>query len=315
MSKSIFVSIASYCDHLLLYTIKRAIETAKNPHHLRFGVVDQNSNMNDMDLSVIPQAKISYIHIDSLYARGPCWARSLAMSFYNNEDYFFQIDSHTDFSLYWDEYLIKKAEELSINNKNFCISSYPQSFRIINGEIVYDEIYKNPLVHVVKPGTHFHTDKYTLAFEAHMSSYENPVKGFHIAAGCLFAPGNIVQDIPYDPYYYFHGEEQAYALRLFTKGWDIYHVGSLPVYHQYNTFQSSVPVRPLHWDVNKDGMRSTKWFILDNRSQERLSLLVNNKDLGVYSLGKIRSLEEYVHFSGIDYLNKQIQHNAYRPDR
>lgn len=316
MSKSIFISIASYCDTLLLYTIKRALATAKNPHMIHFGVVDQNNNcISIINPSETLPSRISYIHLDALYARGPCWARSLVMSLYNDEDYFFQIDAHTDFCQHWDEYLISQAEGLSIHNRNYCLTAYPQSFYIKNGEVVYDDIFKNPLVHVVKRNSTFHVDNYTLSFEAHMSVYDRPVKGFHIAAGCLFAPGHIVYDLPYDPYYYFHGEEQAYAIRLFTKGWDIYHIPKLPIYHQYNTFESGAPIRPLHWDHKTDSVRNTKWFTLEKHSQERLSSLINNKDLGIYGLGKIQSLDDYICFSGIDYLNKEILPKAYRADR
>ena len=316
MSKSIFISVASYCDNLLLFTIKRALTTAKNPHMLHFGVVDQNNNnISIIDTSEILPARISYIHLDAIYARGPCWARSLAMSLYDNEDYFFQIDAHMDFCDNWDEYLINQAKVISSNNRNYVISSYPQSFFIKNGEAVHDEIFTNPLVHVVKRNSTFHTNKYTLSFEAHMSMHHHPVRGYNIGAGCLFAPGHIVYDIPYDPYYYFHGEEQAYSIRLFTHGWDIYHIPKLPIYHQYNTFESGVPLRPLHWDTKMDSNRSTKWHTLENHSQERLSSLLNNKDLGVYNLGKLRTLDNYAYLSGIDYTNKTLSSKAHCPNK
>lgn len=72
MSKSIFISIASYCDELLLFTIKRALATAKNPQSLHFGVVDQNTNNSHVSYTDVLPAKLSYVHINAVHARGPC---------------------------------------------------------------------------------------------------------------------------------------------------------------------------------------------------------------------------------------------------
>ena len=104
------------------------------------------------------------------------------------------------------------------------------------------------LAHVVKPGALFEPDHPVLGFEAHPLDRDQPVPGFHVGAGCLFAPGTFVQAFPYDPWFYFHGEEQALAARLFTHGWDIFHVPGLPVYHLYNNAESGAPPRPMHWD-------------------------------------------------------------------
>ena len=57
-------------------------------------------------------------------------------------------------------------------------------------------------------------------FEGVGVEVDTPVAGFHVAGGCVFAPGRIVNEIPYDPLLYFHGEEQALALRAWTRGWD-----------------------------------------------------------------------------------------------
>lgn len=105
------------------------------------------------------------------------------------------------------------------------------------------------LVHVLKPGATFEADHRVLPFEAHPhagdAAADAVVPGFHLAAGCLFAPGRLVQALPYDPHFYFHGEEQALAVRLFTHGWDIFHTPRLPGYHLYNTPDSGVPARSL----------------------------------------------------------------------
>ena len=92
--QTIFISIASYCDPLLQFTINGALATATCPANLRFGIVDQSPFVARLPEAELPRAQISYVHIDPRDARGPCWARSIAMTLYDGEDWFFQIDSH-----------------------------------------------------------------------------------------------------------------------------------------------------------------------------------------------------------------------------
>ena len=69
--------------------------------------------------------------------------------------------------------------------------------------------------------------------------------------------------------------------------------------------------RELHWTEGEDKRRDTRWWELDNKSKARIeALLKHNVDLGIYGLGKVRSLAEYANFSGIDYRNKTIAPHA-----
>ena len=92
----IFISIASYQDPLLKATINSAFNNADSPENLIFGVCDQsNFPINVEDFSFGSQIKLEVI--DPKTSEGPCWARKRVQKFYNNEDYYFQIDSHMQF--------------------------------------------------------------------------------------------------------------------------------------------------------------------------------------------------------------------------
>ena len=312
---SIFVSIASYCDPVLGFTLAQAVATARRPEELHFGVVDQSpASAPALKKGAFePAARVSYVRVEPVYARGPCWARAIAMSLYDGEDWYLQIDSHMDFDLHWDQRLIEQAHALMPGRRGAVISAYPNPFVFEADRPVHKPTTDKVLAHVVKPGAVFEADHPVLPFEAHPVDRSEPLEGFHLAAGCLFAPGDLAQDFPYDPWFYFHGEEQAYALRLYTHGWDIFHMPGLPLYHLYNNPESGGPARPMHWDEQHDRERERTWWELEQRSRGRLEALVDNAPMGVYGLGRVRSLEDYAAFSGIDFKRRTLASRAYHP--
>lgn len=311
---SIFLSIASYCDPVLGFTIGQAVKTARWPAALHFGVVDQSPSTRPViGHRAYEPARISFVRIEPVYARGPCWARAIAMSLYDGEDWFLQIDSHMDFDLHWDQRLVEQGEALMDGRRGAVITAYPNPFVFEGDRPVRKPSTDKILAHVVKTDATFEADHLVLPFEAHPIERDEPAPGFHVAAGCLFAPGQIVQALPYDPWFYFHGEEQAFAARLYTHGWDIFHMSGLPLYHLYNNPESGAPERPMHWDEAHDKERARAWWDLEQRSRHRLGALLAGEDLGVYALGNVRSMQDYAAFSGIDFAARTIASRAYRP--
>jgi hypothetical protein len=308
----IFISIASYCDPVLPFTLQRAVSMASDPARLHFGVVEQSPAGTPRVAAPGAGARLSQVHIDLADARGPCWARAIAMSLHDGEDWFLQLDSHMDFDPGWDDRLVSQAQALGAPERGLVLSTYPDAFRFVAGapeHLTTGAV----LAQVLKPGTEFAADHPVLSFEAQPLQVDASLPGFHVGAGCLFAPGRITQQFPYDPWLYFHGEEQALALRLYTHGWDIFHVPALPIHHLYNDAASGTPPRPLHWDESHEAGRDTGWWTLEQRSRARLAALVAGEDLGVYGLGSVRTLAEFAAFSGIDYAARTLSRDAFMP--
>jgi Glycosyltransferase (GlcNAc) len=314
---SIFVSIASYRDPLLGFTMASAYDHAKYPERLNFAVIDQD--LVDAAYPIprhIPTQQVRYVKIEAAQSRGCCWARSLAMSLYQDEDYYLQVDSHTLFAQNWDDTLVQSMQVCLGHSSRAVISSYPSAFTFVDGIATPSSDINVVNAAVVTPGALFSKDHPCLIFKNKKITNAGAVHGYHISAGCLFAPGKFVQHIPYDPYLYFNEEEQNLALRLYTHGWDIYHVHGVPIYHLYNMEPEKMGVdsRRLHWhDSTDQQIEKPAWWAQVERAKARMATLLwgNSQELGRYGLGTQRSLQDYAQMCGVDYANRSIAPKAF----
>lgn len=306
-----FVSIASYCDSLLKPTIEDALDNARYPDNLRFGVVEQSKISYVEQLTEKARKQVRLLTVNPAESRGACWARALAMAMYGDEDWFFQIDAHTIFDKHWDACLVSSWFDCSKQSAKPYISGYPHSYEIRSGEVVKCPYTENIVVNVVSDKAEFPPSIVDVPFVPAFVDQTEPVKGFHLAGGCTFAPGKFVYEVPYDPAMYFHGEESLMALRAYTHGWDVFHVPKIPVYHYYDTGPEIEVARTRHWAEEEDGERNIRWWELNSRAEQRMTRIINGENFGVYGLGNVRTLEEYAEFSGIDYKNRVIHPKAY----
>ncbi len=106
---SIFVSIASYRDQFLPFTVESALSTAAHPARLTFGVCWQADEEESLDKWLDdPRFRIrKYPYQASL---GYGWARAEVQKLYAGEEYHLLIDSHTWFAKGWDDNLIRQLE-------------------------------------------------------------------------------------------------------------------------------------------------------------------------------------------------------------
>jgi hypothetical protein len=291
----IFVQIASYRDPDLKNTIQDLIHNAVYKRDLTFGICWQHSKEDFWDdiTEYGKQQNIKIIDVDYTLSQGACWARNLTQSLYDGEEFTLQIDSHTRSEPEWDKKVIELYSNLC-NNKAI-ISTYPTIF--IPGQ-KYEE-YRKDLYscHV------YHMKNGLISARPRIiQNQTKPIRAVAIAAGFIFGPGKIISDVPYDPDFYFTGEESAIALRLFTHGYDLYHPNIKLFYHYYTRKEQKK-----HWSDHKN------WHRYSTKCHKKLHCLLgrnNDFDLGDYGLGNIRTIEHWRKYSGIDYINKKLHKNV-----
>lgn len=311
MNQTIFISIASYQDPLLWFTLRHAHAMAARPELLRFAVVDQHSEDQRAIVKLLPFAsQIRYCHVDPQDTLGVCWARNLAFSLYDGEGYLLQIDSHMCFEPEWDNNLRRQHAALLESTPKPILSTYPYPFEMVGLQPAYTRpAGTTVLVLRPHPETPLTAASPVLRFIARHMFTAAPVAGCHVAAGFLFAVGALVEEVPYDPYLYFHGEEQGIALRAYTRGWDIFHPAWIPLYHLYK--QADTAHATHHWHGEVAARRAFDMQQLELRAKTRLARLLGEDGLpGAYGLGTARSLDDFIAFSGIDYKRHTV-HDPY----
>jgi hypothetical protein len=292
---TIFLSIASYRDPELFPTIQDCLAKARHPDQLRFGVCWQHG-IDDEKPQLLKDPRISVLDIDWRLSKGPCWARAEIMKLWRGEDYYLQIDSHHRFVSEWDLKLIKHAA-LTDSMKPI-LTTYCPSYRPGVSLSTLDEPTSINFSYFTSDGI----PMYRSAIIPSWEKAQKPVRGRFISAHFLFAAGAFVEEIPYDPDLYFHGEEITLAIRAYTWGYDFFHPTEVLLWHEY-----SREYRPKHWDDHVDGAVDLPWYKRDQTSRKRVRHLLTDPYVGYLACGSARTVAQYEEYAGISLRHAKVQ--------
>ncbi len=295
---SIFVQIPAYHDYELGRTIRDAMNKSSGENQINFGVHLSYYKNNDIDIPNFNNVKIKISKAPDNIGVGI--SRYLANEFYNGEDFYLQIDSHTRFEKNWDKSLIENYNFYYEMGLNPVISCYPGAYE-----------YKDNVLNILNEKTHVsYTDFIQeLSFEdnnfiPHQRAVANPQENIFtrsVSAASIFSNGNIASIKP-NKDMYFWGEEILIALRLYTHGYDLLLPKEQNIYHLY--YDSNIKEKNLRRQTGEDFPKEV--MNLDMRSKFKLSEIIKNKIIGPDALGSVRTLEEYEQFAGIDFTLKKV---------
>jgi hypothetical protein len=303
--ETIFISIASYRDPELIPTIQDCITNSKNPDRLRFGICWQHDDTESLnDYKDDPRFKI--IDVPYEHSKGTCWARNLIQDLYEDETYYLQLDSHHRFSKNWDTTLVKMLKELKKKgHKKPLLTAYLPGFdpkNDPNGRV--NECWNLEFDRYLPEGPIF--------IKPHVidgwKDLEGPIPSRFLSGHFIFTVGKWANEVKYDPYYYFHGEEPSLAARSFTHGYDLFHPHIPVIWHEYIRNGKTK-----QWDDDKEWSKKnstsySRYRALHGMGGELPDTLM---DLEKYSFGKERTLEEYEKYIGVKFSTRQVhKHTA-----
>jgi len=234
--EKIFVSIVSYKDTQIVETIKSIYDEACNPERIVVGVLLQDSQEMHELVSALEYPNLKIKHVLPSETLGCPWARDvLKEELYDDEDYFFQIDSHSRVKRHWDNILIKQHKSLPIEKRRRAvITTYPNHFEVSDNDKSYlIKCTNNPSMLNVKP---FNVnDPYDNRFRGVTSGSVKDYtikKSKWVAGGFVFATGLWAQEIrcPHDIFFL---EESHRAFQSYLKGWNFYTTSEATLWHNY----------------------------------------------------------------------------------
>jgi hypothetical protein len=246
---SIFVSLGTYRDPYCPMTIKSLYANAGNPELIYVGLFQQNCfgpkcrtgvlaggrvedagpDPNCYDLfcaseegihsNACNNGHVRLFNVNESESLGPYMARYLGAKFYRGEQYYLQIDSHSEFVKDWDHKLIKMVEDAPAEKP--VISTYPpdstQNWRDSIGFRMCDSEFASAQIEwqIIRLGS-------SLAFDHEVPDV--PVYAPFVAAGFFFSYADFLSEVPFDPLlpWIFMGEEISMSARLWTSGYDIF---------------------------------------------------------------------------------------------
>jgi hypothetical protein len=303
----IFVQIASYRDPELLPTIRDCIDKAKYPENLTFGICWQHDETESLE-EFSKDNRFRILDFNWSESKGLCWARSEIQKLWKGEEYTLQLDSHHRFLKNWDEELIEMMK--MTGSKKPIISTYAGMYQPSDDRLLNFEPYKMVASNFTPGGT--------ILFRPHSipnwETLEKPIPARFVSGHFFFTIGKHCEEYKYDPNIYFAGDEISLSIRSFTLGYDLFHPHKTVIWHEYTR-----EGRTKHWsDFNEEnknkGVVEKQWWEMDNESKRRLRHMLqeedNNIDLGIYSLGDVRTHKEYEDYAGINFKHRRLHNNA-----
>nr|BDC16454.1 glycosyltransferase [Sicyoidochytrium minutum DNA virus] len=314
---TIFVSVPAYRDDECQHTITDIFHKAKYPERIYVGVVQQikfkhENCFNDCDECKrrIETGQIKVIEYDFSEARGPCQARHQASTMWSGQEYYMQIDSHTNFEPDWDVTLM---EELALTrDPKAIIGSYPPTDTQI-AEIKQSKFKKTPMMCGGGKFTKEGLPKISATLVEIPDDHKRSILVPFVGANLMVMPYQALFDCPFDPYlsFLFFGEEILLSARLWTSGYNFYAPRKSFCSHHYGRegkpkFSSDIPG---FGRCKKLVAERVKYITRINTDPE----LVHpdyRREVELYGLGKERSIEDFWKFAGVDFDLKRVVPNC-----
>lgn len=239
---SIYVSIASYEDKDLLKTINNCILNASKPDDIVFGL--SLSYEEYPDLSNITNKII--LHKNNPKTRpGLVKLRNLLKEEVTNEDYFLQIDSHTNFIENWDTKIIEDLETIKATFGNNSIISKRVSDKVGVLADVDSDFLKNSGQWVLRdsPGLTLSRLEYNdVSIPLNNNQYS---KTNYASCHFLFGDNSFTKKVKFDHVSHFIREEVFLSFLIYIQGYDIYqnniinHIGHDPFRYNKEIYQTT----------------------------------------------------------------------------
>ena len=284
---TIFVSVASYRDPEAPFTLESLFEQAEHPERVHIGVCFQCDDAEDGDCYDLSRLQpgwarnVRVLRMPWQRARGPVWARYLIQQqLFHDEDYFLQIDSHTRVSRHWDSELIRMLGRCA--SPMPVLTTYPLPYDGVGAAARPSTESRLTVLCTRAAADGAFGGDGMLRFRARLlrDAPSTPTPTPFWAAGFHFSAGAVVRAVPYDPHlpFLFFGEELSMAVRMWTRGYDLFAPDQHVVFHYW-----ARSYRTTFWEVPggaklKAEAQARVWRLLQGRALDHTAVSIPSSD-------------------------------------
>lgn len=293
----IFVSICSYRDPLLHYTLESLIENKSNRHEATYAILEQvvyKESLEKLYPDLVARPDVVYKRIDPIFSDGVGWARKVNSLNVRDEDFFYQIDSHMLFDPNWDRVLVEdyKRGVKASGSKKVIIDGGTKTYTL-NEE-------GEPHMHIENGGIttcakyfRWGANSILSVHGHHVPPTKDVLPTCHLFAGNLFTHTEWLTNVGINHMSYFDGEEQLLTMKSFEAGYYMYAPTEIHCYHfhgsgQYTTKQWYKPI--ITMDQYNDYVQLSIKQWRDFLEQVPESVLM-----------------DYYKYCGVDYISQKIE--------
>lgn len=294
--ESIFVQIATYHDYELPNTINDLIEKSSGNNYINFGIYLCYYQKEDIDIPKLQNIKVAKEMAPNGIGLG--YSRSVAHNFYNGEDYYLQIDSHTKMDKNWDEQIISDIKYYqNLGFKKPLLTTYPRNYWYEDNIAKFDTNDRVTQISFFEKPEQFlniYIPSQTAVDNVNQNIFSNSVSG-----GSIFTVKDFI--VP-NPKIAFYGEEIILATRAFTNGFDLLLPRKQYMYHLYfNHARKEESKRRLLWQDFPQQFNE-----IDKISKAEIFNIFQNNIIGPLELGSERTLDDFGLLNGLDFKTRTI---------
>ncbi len=301
MTPTIFVAIAAYTDPELPRTLRDALETARWPDRLRFGICWQADPERPIEVEEFRSSpRFRWVDTTIHESRGGPWARNICQSLWRGEPYTLQVDSHMKFEPEWDWKLVEMFEALP-SEKAILTMNCPLFWYDQEGALQRRFDMGVPTTRV---SSWSEAGGWAPWFDFGPPNRQNPGRTRFVNGNFGFSRGEWNVEVPQDPAHYYWGEELNITVRSYTWGYDFFLPSEVVVWHMMH---ESAPRR--HWEHGEEVVQARNREALDRL--HRLIYADEGHSFGPYGLGQARTLRDYEIYAGFDFAAKRAHPDVF----
>lgn len=295
---SIFVQISSYHDHELGPTIYNLLEKSSHKHQINVGVHYIYHEVDNVKIPDLPNVKVIKSKAPDNLGMG--LGRLIAHGFYNDEDYYLQIDSHSRFDDNWDEKAINSIKEYqALGFKKPLITQYPKNYWHDGVNIMHDKNNNRSKISFKETGDWFKNMRIVKNTAIILAEDQKEIFTKSVSGGSIFTVGGFIQP---NPKIVATGEEIFIAARAYTNGYDLLIPHEDFMYHLYYSYDKPlINNRRLIWNDYTDLIDK-----MEISSKKEIFDIFTSKVVGPFELGLERTLDQFGVYAHLDFKNGEL---------